>query len=94
MAKDWPFPDIPTRAVAAVLESLDASWPEPTHLTPASIHLEGQDRTFLLAVIALQDAGWLMCEAVLAGTGQEPCIIDAVLTAKGRTELARLRGER
>lgn len=92
MAKDWPFPDIPTRIVAAVLEGLDATWPAPTNLTPASIGHEGQDRAFLLTVIALQDAGWVMCEALLAGAGQEPCVIDAMLTAKGRTELAQLRG--
>lgn len=91
MAKDWPFLDDPAGAAASVLEGLHASWPIPIELTPGSVGLAGQDRAFLLALVALQDAGWVMCEALLAGAGQEPCALDAVLTAKGRDELARHR---
>ena len=92
MAQDWPFPDIPSGIAIAVLEGLDANWPAPTSLTPTNVRLDGQNRAFLMAVTALQDAGWLMFESLLAGTGREPCVVDAVLTAKGRTELAVFRG--
>lgn len=92
MANEWPFLDIPAGAAVAVLGELDAKWPEPTRLSPAGIGLVGEHRSFLLAIVTLQDAGWLMCEALLAGTGQEPCAVDAVLTAKGRSALAHRRG--
>ena len=91
MAKDWPFLNVPAGPAASILHSLHASWPEPINLTPEHAGLAGEDRGFLLALIALQDAGWVMCEAILAGAVREPCALDAVLTAKGRDELARRR---
>lgn len=89
MAKDWSSLDAPAGPTASILDCLHRNWPQPIDLTPRDAGLVDQDRGFLLALIALQDAGWVMFEALVAGAGQEPCAVDAVLTAKGRGELAR-----
>lgn len=91
MTQDWPFLDAPVRPVALILECLRESWPDPITLTPSRLGIEGENRDFLLAFVALQDAGWVMCETVLAGAGREPCALGTVLTVKGRNEYARPR---
>lgn len=91
MANDWPFLNVPGGPATSVLACLGSSWPNPVDLTPTAAGLAGAERSFLLAFIGLQDAGLVMCEALFAGAGQEPRAVGAVLTAKGRNALARLR---
>ena len=93
MAKEWPFPNVPAGPARAILACLRAAWPEPIVLTPSRAGLEGETRDFLRALVALQDAGWLMFETLLAGAGQEPVGLHVVLTAKGKSELANAPGE-
>lgn len=89
MTTDWPFLGVPVQPVALIMDCLRANWPQPIALTPSRAGLDGEDRLFLRALVALQDAGWVMCEALLAGSGHEPCALGAVLTAKGMNEFAR-----
>jgi len=91
MAKDWPFLDVPSGPAIAILECLDTNWPQPIDLSPGRTGLTGQEREFLVALVALLDAGWLMCEALLAGERRTPRALDAVVTPKGREGLIRFR---
>jgi hypothetical protein len=83
MTQHWPFPDLPVRPVALILDRLHASWPEPVTLRPTAIGLGREPRAFLRALVALQDKGWVMFEALLVGTGTEPEALRTALTVKG-----------
>jgi hypothetical protein len=87
MTHDWPFPGLPVRPVALILDRLHASWPEPVTLRPTAIGLAAEQRHFLLALIALRDSGWVMFEALLVGSGTEPEALGAALTVKGLHEI-------
>lgn len=89
MTKDWPLLNVPVRPVTLIMKYLHASWPEPVTLTPSRVGMEGEDRAFLVGLTALQDAGWLMCEAVLTGADAEPRAIETVMTAKGNSAFGR-----
>ena len=88
MSQDWPFPGLPVRPVALILDRLHVSWPDPVTLRPTAIGLANDHRAFLIALVTLRDSGWVMFEALLAGAGAEPEALDAVLTAKGMQQVA------
>ena len=80
-----------TDVVLCLAGPLLRQWPEPLALTPSRSGLAGRHRDFLRAAVALQDAGWIMYEALLVGTGPEPRALNACVTAKGRVQLMELR---
>ena len=92
MTQDWPFLELPVRPVTLILQRLRASWPDTVTLTATDVGLAGDDRAFVRTVVALQDHGWLMFEAMLVGVGPEPYVVDAVLTAKGMKQLEVMAG--
>ena len=83
---------IPADLLLAFAEPLLRQWPDSLDLTPAKSGLAGRQREFLRVTVALQDFGWIMYDALLAGSGTEPRILNACVTAKGRAHLIELKG--
>lgn len=78
--------------ILSLARPLLSEWPESLDLTPSTTGLAEQHREFLQVTVALQDSGWIMYEALLVGTGPEPRVLNACVTAKGRVHLMELRG--
>lgn len=86
MQADWPFPELPIERLLTLVRKLEDNWPHPCELRPSEDDRADGHRSFLLIITWMQDAGWLMFEALLIGAGGEPRVIDAVLTARGRAQ--------
>lgn len=90
MASDGHMGVRDSTAVEAAAQLLQRSWPALTALTPASIGLGTDQQStirFLEIVQMLSDSGLLTYEALLVNP-DGPMLIDAALTARGRTELS------
>lgn len=83
---------LPADLVSRFAVPLLREWPEPIDLTPSKTGLAERHRDFVQAAVALQDTGLIMYEALLVGTGPEPCARNACLTTKGRVHLIGSRG--
>ncbi len=81
---------VSARQVEHVARRLLDSWPDTVDLRPSDLEMDEIHRAFLQLMTGLQDRGWMMYEALLVGTGPEPRVLDAVLTAKGRIALGGL----
>lgn len=79
--------DLPPDVILRLALRVRRAWPESLHLTASAIGFRGREGDFVRVAMAMQDAGWIMYDALLIGTSPEPEFQNVCMTAKGRERM-------